>query len=229
MAGLGELFLKVVVVVVAAATTKAAYDSFTEPASPPAPPREPSVLERNLRRLRATLRKPAPAGVLRRVAVLGQPGAGKSSMLRKVSEGRMVPPPVVGTQTDATDWSRDVGACLLGGWDCLEVADVPGYDTERHPADVMAAEFPFEGFDAFVLMLRGKVRAADEAMYRRLVATGKPVQVVRSGADGLDAEETVLAALDIAVHLRCETAKVLSLSNRTGKGTSALRTWLLAV
>ena len=85
---------------------KVIYDASSSP-SPPAP--EKTVLQKNLLRLGSLLRKEPGY----KVAILGQPGAGKSSLLKKMTKGQVTPLPVIGIQTDATDWSQDHACALL--------------------------------------------------------------------------------------------------------------------
>jgi hypothetical protein len=75
---------------------KLVIDVLAEPTK--ASPRIRTTLEKNLSRLRATLRE---AGS-HRIAILGQPGAGKSSLLKKMTGGKVTPAPVIGVETDAT-------------------------------------------------------------------------------------------------------------------------------
>ena len=42
-----------------------------------------------------------------RIAIMGQPGSGKSSIINRLSKGRVLPKPTIGTHTDATDCRPD--------------------------------------------------------------------------------------------------------------------------
>lgn len=214
---------------VVAVVGKLIYDAVTEDdAPPPAPPREKTVLESNLERLRGELMQ---ARGQRRVAVLGQPGAGKSSLLRKMSRNEVTPPPLVGVQTDATNWAESRGVNLLCRWKDFVFADVPGYDTASHPLDVMLGPvawpfpmflpsgLPFDQFDAFVLVVRGKLHAADERMHARLAQLGRPVVVVRSFAESLEPQEREAVRRDLRERLGCgEDTPIVFASNRSGEG-----------
>lgn len=207
-----------------AGLAKLAYDFATREA-PSIPSRPPTRLELNLARLRREMaigRAPA-------LAIMGQPGAGKSSLLCKVGGRRLTPAPSIGVETDATDWAGSNECVLLFSSEPWRVADVPGYDTQRHPAAAFLDGFPFLSFSAFIFVVRGKLRAADESVYRSLAATGKPVLVVRGFADGLDNQEVVDAIRDIRSTLGVpESVKVVPVSNRTGIGIDAVRRWLRA-
>lgn len=195
---------------------KLVYDAVTEDdATAVVYRRTKTVLEENLDRLRTELARSTG----RRVAVLGQPGAGKSSLLRELSCNQAVPLPLVGQQTDATNWAEDRDAKLLCRWRDFVFADVPGYDTASHPTRVMLDAFPFASFDTFVFMVRGKVREADQRLYARLERQGQPVIVVRSFAESLDADERASVRQDLWKQLGCcMGAHVVFSSNRTGEG-----------
>lgn len=87
---------------------KVIYDAVTDEYEAPSPRRK-TTLELNLERLEKQLR--SHSGY--KIAILGQPGAGKSSLLKKMTNGKVKPLPVIGTQTDATDWSSDTACNLL--------------------------------------------------------------------------------------------------------------------
>lgn len=192
---------------------KAAYDLATGNDTPPR--RARSTLERNLERLAREL----SAAHGRRVAVLGQPGAGKSSMLRRLSGNEVVRLPAVGVHTDATDWSERGDVELLCRWRGFVFADVPGYDTARHPVHTMLDGLPFDSFDVFVLVLRGKVRDADRRLYARLQQSRRPVVVVRNVAENLDVTERATVQADLKCQLGCGFGgQITFASNRTGEG-----------
>jgi GTPase Era involved in 16S rRNA processing len=160
---------------------------------------------------------------------MGQPGAGKSSLLSKIGGRRLKPAPSIGVETDATDWAGSNECVLLFSSESWRVADVPGYDTQGHPAAAFLAGFPFLSFDAFIFVVRGKLRAADESVYGRLAATGKPVLIVRGFADGMDNKEVVDAIQDIRCRLGVpNSVKVVPVSNRTAIGIDTVRRWLRA-
>lgn len=205
-----------------AGVAKLAYDYATCEAAPT--PRAPKTqLEMNLERLRRELAQGAgPA-----LAILGQPGAGKSSLLTRIGGRRLTPKPHIGIETDATDWSRSSDCVLLLIYEPWRVADAPGHDTQAHPAAAFLAGFPFDAFDAFIFVVKGKLRAADERVYRRASASGKPVLVVRSFADGLGEEEVRRAVQDIRARLGTPPSlAVVPVSNRTGIGVNVVRHWL---
>lgn len=198
---------------------KLVIDALDEPQTAPSRPRTKTILEKNLSRLRTELQSMGQ----HRIAILGQPGAGKSSLLKKMTSGKVIPLPVIGAETDATNWAERDDCNLLSRFKHYTFIDVPGYDTASHPADVMLNNFPFSGFDAYVFVVRGKLRAADERIFAAISESGKPVCVARSFADSTDDEER--AAITHDLHQRLGMAKdhhIGFFSNRTGEGISAI-------
>lgn len=197
---------------------KVVYDAISESDSPPAP-RKKTILELNLARLGSLVRERSGY----KVAIVGQPGAGKSSLLKKMTHGKVLPLPLVGIQTDATDWSLDPACDLIGTYENFSFVDVPGYDTASHPLNLVMAGFPFRSFDCFVFVLRGKLRAADEAMFKAIVRSGVKCYIARSYADSLEPEEVAQAEMDLRGRLELDrSASVQFFSNRTGSGVAEL-------
>lgn len=218
---------------VAVVVGKLLYDVVTDegPSPSPSQPRPtPTPLSRNFNRLSRELRQPGG----RRVAVLGQPGAGKSSLLRRLSNQQMTPLPQVGVHTDATNWAESPDVPLVSHWQGVRFVDVPGYDTASHPVAAYLADFPFNQFDLFVLVLNGKLHEADQRMYRACLqraATGTPIMLVRSFAESLDEDVDPgvrrRALWDLRHRLDCgQQAPALLASSRTGEGLPDLRLWL---
>jgi GTP-binding protein EngB required for normal cell division len=179
-----------------------------------------SILVQNLYRLRASTLHSHP----RRVALLGQPGAGKSTILKKLSKGKARPAPVIGTQTDATNWSDSTDVTLFSEWDGHLVSDVPGYDTASHPVAVFIENFPFANFAQILLIVNGKVRGADVEMYHRIVASATPVLVVRSHADALTESERRAVRADLHKQFpKLARKSLVFVSSRSGEGIEGLR------
>lgn len=156
-------------------------------------PAEPSVLERNLKRLAAEL---AVIPRQRKVAILGQPGAGKSALLDLLTDKSCEPRPSVGQRTDATSWAHDPEAVLIRTCSCAVFVDSPGYGTSAHPADVFFKFFPYRSFDRLVLVIKDKLHAADDRLLLGIARSGltERTMLVRSFADGLTSEEQAALA-----------------------------------
>lgn len=154
-----------------------------------------------------------------RVAVFGQPGAGKSSLVNGLtgrSQAR------VGVHTDTTTDAR-VYACGQ-----LDLIDLPGYGTERFPSATYAERFQTSSFDLFLCVTSNKLTQSDVELFRALRAAGKTCIFVRHQADTLWAIDLTRDELergvveDIHQELGDGTVTVLFTSCRTGAGLDAL-------
>jgi predicted GTPase len=194
---------------------KAIYDAITEDDPPP---RTRTTLEKNFDRLWYELY--AESG--KKIAILGQPGAGKSSLVKKLSNESVKPPPIIGIATDATNWADNERVNLLSRWDNFIVADVPGYDTNTHPIDQFSS-FPFGAFDSFILVIKDKIHGSDERIYRKISLRNKPICIVRSFSDGLDDRDIPIARSDIQKRFPGSRQDfIVFASNRTGDGINEI-------
>jgi predicted GTPase len=197
---------------------KAIYKAVTDEDDAPKP-REKTTLELNFQRLKEQLK--SRSGY--KVAILGQPGAGKSSLLKKMTNEKVRPLPVIGVQTDATDWSRDSNCNLLSTYENYVFADVPGYDTTSHPLDLFSSFFPFEHFDAYIFVIHGKLHSSDETIFRLVARSGKSISVAKSFAESLERENFEIVERDIRARLLLpKSTAVRFFSNRTGDGVESV-------
>lgn len=198
---------------------KVIYEAVTDGEAATSPFKK-STLELNFERLRDELN----SHERRKIAILGQPGAGKSSFLKKLTNGKVVPLPVIGTETDATDWSADSKCNLISHHGDNIYIDVPGYDTQSHPLNKFESAFPFKSFDVFVFVFHGKLHDADERIFRLAKQTGKHILIARSFMESLDENERTDSAIDIRMRLSVSPeSPVLFFSNRTNMGIKELK------
>lgn len=201
---------------VAVALGKLIYDSVKDDTTSSYTPPQKTILEKNFERLRGDIYK---VNHKRKIAILGQPGAGKSSLLKKVSNGKVTPTPIIGVQTDATTWADSLEIGLLSFWDNHVFADVPGYDTTSHPTSIFMSNFPFGSFDKFILVVNNKIHKADEQIYCKILSHGKPISIVRCFSDSVDESERSVICTDIKSKFHGITHKnIIFVSNRTGEG-----------
>ncbi len=124
--------------------------------------------------LRKKLEQELKASV--RVALFGQPGAGKSSLINKLVGRRVAE---VGIETDKTVSSRDYVA------EGVTYVDLPGYGTTGFPAETYWEKFKIDTFDCLLCVVAGKLQQADVEFFNRLLAGGKACILVVNKHDEL--------------------------------------------
>ena len=207
-----------VVIPVIGLVGKAIYDAVSD-GDNASPPQRKTTFELNLKRLTEQLQ--SRSGY--KVAILGQPGAGKSSLLKKMTNGKVKPLPVIGVQTDATDWSSDAECNLLSVYESYVFVDVPGYDTMSHPLHVFSSFFPFNDFDAYIFVIRGKLQSSDEDIYRLIAKAGRRLTIAKSFSDSLEGDDFTFVENDIRTRLLlADSASIRFFSNRTGDGVESI-------
>lgn len=167
----------------------------------------------------------------RTIAVFGQPGAGKSSLINKITNGNCEPKPVIGQQTDATDWSTNPLVDLLHANGKAIFIDTPGYGTAKHPLSSYLTHFPFGSIDHYLFVVKGKIHQADEEMFQYIIQFASPdsnIILIRSFSDDLTDEEKFQVKRDLFAKLRYKIHKIplVFLSNRTGDGLSELQEYI---
>ncbi|BBH22274.1 hypothetical protein Back11_36190 [Paenibacillus baekrokdamisoli] len=181
-----------------------------------------TVLEHNLIRLRAELSLYRDQ---RKVAVLGQPGAGKSTLLDLITLGRCSPRPVIGQQTDATNWSTSLNIPLLHHYEHTVFVDAPGYDTLAHPVEAFLKVFPFSEFDRLLLVLKGKIYESDDRLWQWLKSHSfsKKLLVARSFAEGLSDLELAEVRTEYAERF---DGQAVMFSNRDKRGIEEIKAFV---
>ncbi|MDG0792041.1 GTP-binding DUF697 domain-containing protein [Cohnella ginsengisoli] len=153
-----------------------------------------------------------------RIALFGQPGSGKSSLINQI-----VGQPVArtGVTTDTT-----VEAQVIAHEELLLV-DLPGYGTSRFPPNEWMDRFRPEELDLFLCVFAGKFHEADTAFFKELREKGRICLFVRNKLDDLWEEgrttEELQAeiAADVARQIG-EPQQVYFVSCRTREGLSEL-------
>lgn len=87
----------------------------------------------------------------------------------------------------------------------------------------MAENFPFSDVDAYIFVVRGKLRASDETIFKAIADSGKPVCVARSFSDGTSCDERDAITLDIQRRFGLSPDHHIGFfSNRNGDGINAI-------
>lgn len=147
-----------------------------------------TTLEKNFIKLRSIMEN-SPH---RKVAIIGQPGAGKSSLLIKLTDGKCEPLPCIGAQTDATDWSINESIDFIHFYKDIDFIDSPGYGTEAHPVKSYQNLFPFDQCHVILFFIQGKIHQSDERMFHTLLTLSKQscqIAIIRNFSEYLSQQD----------------------------------------
>ena len=102
-----------------------------------------------------------------RIALIGQPGAGKSSLINRIIGKKIFE---TGLFTDTTqgvnEAKMDDGECYDDGG--LYIVDLPGYGTKMFPFDEWVEKFHPENYDLYIFVFNGKLHESDNQMFEAL-------------------------------------------------------------
>ncbi len=182
-------------------------------------PRYPAMtLQEEAERLRLELEKLDQVRV--RVALFGQPGAGKSSLINALI-GREVA--ITGERTDTTVEAHSYHH------DGVEYTDLPGFGTTRFPAETYWSRFKLDEQDLLLCVKDGKFTDADDRMFfEQLWRRGKVCLFVHNKADTLWSNTKTNQEIqdelrrDLDERLAPHTAKMVFTSCRTKEGLDEL-------
>lgn len=168
------------------------------------------------RRIKEDLKREQEATVS--IALFGQPGAGKSSLINRIVGHKVAE---VGVETDKTvdlAWYEAKG---------LRFGDLPGYGTSRFPKDEYWDKFNLDQFDLFLCVSSGKLHQADTELFRKLLDRNKVCIFVSNKHDELWEEGVTTVELesrkkaDIGAQVG-RPVKLVFTSCRNGKGLDEL-------
>ena len=153
-----------------------------------------------------------------RIAVFGQPGSGKSSLINNIIGREQA---LVSVRTDATTQVDTYE------YENLIIADFPGYGTMQFPADDYLARFNVWEYDIFLCVFSGKLHAADISFFRQLDSDKRLILFVRSCMDSLwqpdkSLDELKAAVVDNVCSQLGSPQKVFFISNIDASGVAEL-------
>src|SRR5690625_596957 len=117
------------------------------------------------------------------VAMLGESGSGKSSLINRFAEAYVAPIGAIETTMDAQHVDiKDTPLTLV---------DLPGYGTQAWPTPRFFEHFNLPQYDAAILVLGARIKTDDIEMFERLKSANMPFYVVRNFIDiALEGEGT---------------------------------------
>jgi small GTP-binding protein len=121
------------------------------------------------------------------IALFGQPGAGKSSLINRLLGQKVAPE---GVRNDTTTERKDYE------WNGLTLVDLPGFDTALFPAETYLDRFRVMEFDLLLCVFDGKFHAADTALFREASRRGKECLFVSNKHDTLWQADKQVAELE---------------------------------
>lgn len=158
------------------------------------------------------------------VALFGQPGAGKSSLINCLTGQNQAE---VGNKNDITVEEKSYE------WNGLYLVDLPGYGTSRFPASTYMEKFKIEKFDFFLCIFSGvRLKEDDIAFFKKLRNMGKSCLFVCNKTDALWENGKTLSEIqrEIQENLRQEVGVqdcVYFTSCRSDEGLDELTTSIL--
>ncbi len=159
-----------------------------------------------------------------RIGLIGQPGAGKSSLINRLLGRELFP---TGVHTDTTTGARHEK------YNDLEIVDLPGYGTGRFPLEGWVAKFRPQELDMYIFVFDGKLHDSDGEMFRLLAKWRQerqhPCFIVRNKRDDIwepgrsEAELRQEIAADAVNRLGDSSVPIYFTSCKTGEGIDRLK------
>lgn len=115
-----------------------------------------------------------------RVALFGQPGSGKSSIINKLVGFNVAK---TGQLTDITIKEE------IYDWNGTHLVDLPGFGTKLFPKESYFDRFKINSFDVFLCVFSGKFHQADTEFFHYIKSTNKVCLFVRNKHDEIWEEE----------------------------------------
>lgn len=153
-----------------------------------------------------------------KIALFGQPGAGKSSLINKLVGSD------VASSSPKTDETREAQVIE---WNGIVLVDLPGYGTSKFPKNKFFGEFKVNDYDLYLCVFSGKFSSADTEFFSELKKNNKVCLFVRNKRDDMwqdgkkDEELEYFVIEDVATQIG-SPQKIYFTSCRTGSGLDEL-------
>lgn len=163
-----------------------------------------------------------------KIALIGQPGAGKSSLINSLLGKEIFK---ISPETDTTQQAEEAN------FENLLITDLPGYGTTMFPLDAWLTQFHPEEYDMYLFVFSGKLHNTDALLFAKLkewsLSRKHPYFIVRNKLDDVWDDFKSLEELqeeitkDLRSKMNSEAQKVFFTSAKTGEGVEALRNAIL--
>lgn len=174
-------------------------------------------LEDEFKRIAEELKKSEDTKV--KVAFIGQPGAGKSSLINALI-GRNVAEVSIKTNTTKEEKIYEHQGLVF--------VDLPGYGTKEFTLDRWNREFETKEYDLILYIFNGKLLDSDDIFFSSLMDNNRPYFIIRSHSDNIwcnnaNDKEKLYNEIkeDIWKHIG-EKEKIFFVSSRTNDGIKEL-------
>ncbi|MDI6796174.1 MAG: 50S ribosome-binding GTPase [Desulfatibacillaceae bacterium] len=132
------------------------------------------------------------------IALFGQPGSGKSSLVNK-----LVGQPLASVGV-ATDQTRQAQTYHYNG---VHLVDLPGFDTVRFPKESFWERFKMDSFDLFLCVFSEKLGSAEVEFFSHLQKHGRTCLFVRNKRD--DIWDTAKSVEDLEKEIREDVSRLV--------------------
>jgi GTPase Era involved in 16S rRNA processing len=182
-----------------------------------------TLLEKNFKALKNQLANENKTKIL----IIGQPGAGKSSLLKYITNNKCIPKPIIGQKTDATHWHDKLQSNFFHRYLESVYVDSPGYDTKNHPLHSYLDYFPFFEFQKIIFIVHGKIHNSDIEIIKNIKGKVqlKSILIVHSFSEASSNKMKEEINEDIKKIFNIKT-KVIFFSSRTKEGLSEVKSFL---
>lgn len=156
-----------------------------------------------------------------KIAVYGRSGAGKSSLVKKLTtsskEIKISPTGDTTKNPDTHEYSSEI-----------IFVDMPGYGTEEFPLNTFFERFPVAEYDLFIWLFDNKILESDIAFSKELAVNNRKCIYVRSFHDNIWQENKTTLELEneivesVKKQLNSPNIELLFVSSRTNYGMEKL-------